>query len=71
MNINDMLKHQMETASMLYMVLKDGDFETLHRYPHKDSDQVKDMLKDYRFVDIRLGIPRFERKVKRNAAKTA
>jgi len=56
---------------MLYMVLKDGDFETLHRYPHKDSDQVKDMLKDYRYVDTRIGIPRFEKKAKKNAAKTA
>ena len=71
MNINDMLKHQMETASMLYMVLKDGDMETLYRYPHKDADQVMLMLKDYRYVDTRIGIPRFEKKAKKNVAKTA
>ena len=71
MNINDMLKHQMETASMLYMVLKDGDMETLYRYPHKDADQVMLMLKDYRYLDTRIGIPRFEKKAKKNAAKTA
>lgn len=71
MNINDMLKHQIDTASMLFMVLKDGDMETLYRYPHKDADQVKVMLKDYRYIDTRIGIPRFEKKAKKNAAKTA
>jgi len=60
-----------EQASMLYVVLKEGDFETLHRYKHEEKNQVIDMLKDYRYLDTRIGIPRFERKVKKNAAKTA
>jgi hypothetical protein len=60
-----------ERASMLYVVLKEGDFETLHRYKHEEKNQVIDMLKDYQYLDTRIGIPRFERKAKRNAAKTA
>jgi hypothetical protein len=60
-----------ERASMLYVVLKEGDFETLHRYKHEEKNQVIDMLKEYRYLDTRIGIPRFERKAKRNAAKTA
>lgn len=60
-----------EKASMLYVVLKEGNFETLHRYKHEEKNQVIDMLKDYRYLDTRIGIPRFERKAKRNATKTA
>jgi len=60
-----------EQASMLYVVLKEGDFETLNRYKHEEKKQVIDMLKDYKYLDTRIGIPRFERKAKRNAAKTA
>jgi hypothetical protein len=61
---------EQENASMLYMVLKDGDFETLHRRSHEEKAAVIDMLKDYKYLDTRIGIPRFEKKVKRNAAKT-
>jgi len=60
-----------EQASMLYVVLKEGDFETLNRFKHEEKKQVIDMLKDYKYLDTRIGIPRFERKAKRNAAKTA
>jgi hypothetical protein len=59
-----------ENSSMLYMVLKEGDFETLHRRKHEDIDSVIDLLKDYKYLDTRIGIPRFEKKAKRNAAKT-
>jgi len=62
---------EQENSSMLYMVLKDKDFETLHRRKHVEKDQVIDMLKDYRYLDTKLGIPRFEKKAKRNVAKTA
>jgi hypothetical protein len=59
-----------EKSSMLYMVLKDGDFETLHRRTHEEKAAVIDMLKEYKYLDTRIGIPRFEKKAKRNAAKT-
>ncbi len=62
---------EQENASMLYMVLKDGDFETLHRRKNQEKNQVIKMLKDYKYLDTRLGIPRFEKKVKRNAVKTS
>jgi hypothetical protein len=61
---------EQENASMLYMVLKDGDFETLHRRHHDEKVAVIDMLKEYKYLDTRIGIPRFEKKAKRNAAKT-
>jgi hypothetical protein len=57
-----------EKSSMLYMVLKDGEFETLYRRSHDEKSQVIDMLKDYKYLDTRIGIPRFEKKVKRNAS---
>jgi len=60
-----------EKSSMLYMVLKDGDFETLHRRKHEEKSAVINMLKDYKYLDTRIGIPRFEKKAKRNAAKTS
>lgn len=43
-----------EKASMLYVVLKEGNFETLHRYKHEEKNQVIDMLKDYRYLDTRI-----------------
>jgi len=60
-----------ENVSMLYMVLKDGDFETLHRRSHDEKSKVIEMLKEYKYLDTRIGIPRFEKKAKRNAAKTS
>jgi hypothetical protein len=73
MDLNELFRKQIEEerVSMLYVVLKEGDFETLYRYKHQEKNQVIDMLKDYRYLDTRIGIPRFERKAKRNAAKTA
>jgi hypothetical protein len=72
-NLEKLFQQQIEqeNASMLYMVLKDGDFETLHRRKHQEKDQVVSMLKDYKYLNTKLGIPRFEKKVKRNAAKTS
>lgn len=73
MDLNELFRKQIEEerVSMLYMVLKEGDFETLYRYKNEEKNQVIDMLKDYRYIDTRISIPRFERKAKRNAAKTA
>jgi len=73
MDLNELFRKQIEEerVSMLYMVLKEGDFETLYRYKNEEKNQVIDMLKDYRYLDTRISIPRFERKAKRNAAKTA
>lgn len=73
MDLVELFRKQIEEerVSMLYMVLKEGDFETLYRYTHEEKSQVIDMLKDYRYLDTRIGIPRFERKAKRNATKTA
>lgn len=72
MDLEKLFKKQIEEekSSMLYMVLKDGDFETLHRRTHEEKAAVIDMLKEYKYLDTRIGIPRFEKKAKRNAAKT-
>jgi CRISPR/Cas system CMR-associated protein Cmr1 (group 7 of RAMP superfamily) len=72
MKLNDIFNSQIEeNSSMLYVVLKEGDHECLYRYKIADKDNIVDSLKDYKYVDTRLGIPRFEKKAKRNAAKTA
>jgi CRISPR/Cas system CMR-associated protein Cmr1 (group 7 of RAMP superfamily) len=72
MKLDDIFNNQIEeNSSMLYVVLKEGDHECLYRYKIADKDSVVKSLKDYKYVDTRLGIPRFEKKAKRNAAKTA
>jgi hypothetical protein len=58
-----------ENLSMLYVVLKEGDHECLYRYKIEDKDNILQSLKDYKYVDTRLGIARFEKKTKKNAAK--
>jgi hypothetical protein len=73
MDIRTLFKTQIEEekCSMLYFVLKEGQRECLQRYEHDDADLAVAVLKDFKYLDTRLGIPRFERKAKRNAAKTA
>jgi hypothetical protein len=72
MDLEELFRKQLdeEKSSMLYMVLKDGDFETLHRQSPNEKSEVLNMLKDYKYLDTRIGIPRFEKKAKRNASKT-
>lgn len=60
-----------ERATMIYFVLKDGDHECLQRYPHEETDNIIDVLKGCKYIDKKMGIPYFEKKVKKNAAKTA
>jgi hypothetical protein len=71
-DLDELFRKQIEEekSSMLYMVLKDGEFETLHRRKHEEKSAVIDMLKEYKYLDTRIGIPRFEKKAKRNATKT-
>lgn len=73
MDIKKLFKTQMEVekCSMLYFVLKEGQRECLQRYEHTDVDLAIAVLKDCKYLDTRIGIPRFERKVKKNAIKTA
>jgi hypothetical protein len=73
MNLNDLFKKQIEEehAVMLYFVLKEGDRECLQRYKHEEKESVIALLKDCKYIDTRIGIPRFERKAKSNVAKTS
>jgi hypothetical protein len=72
MDIQKLFKKQMEEekCSMLYFVLKDGVRECLQRYEHQNIDLAISLLKDCKYLDTQLGIPRFERKAKRNVTKT-
>jgi hypothetical protein len=60
-----------ERATMIYFVLKDGDHECLQRHAHEKTDDIVGMLKTCKYIDTKMGIPYFEKKVKKNAAKTA
>ena len=72
MRLVDVFNQQIkENSSMLYVVLKEGDHECLYRYRISEKDSIVKSLKDYKYIDTRLGIARFEKQAKRNAAKTS
>lgn len=73
MDIKELIRHQIEEekSSMIYVVLKDSDKECLFRYKHDEKENLIETLKNYKYLDTRLGIPRFEKKAKRNVTKTA
>jgi len=60
--IREMLRKQIdeENVSMLYFVLKRSTHECLERYPTKDIEHVVDLLKNYRYLDTKFNIARFE-----------
>jgi len=72
MDIQKLFEKQIEEekCSMLYFVLKDGERECLQRYEHHNIDLAISLLKDCKYLDTQLEIPRFERKAKRNVTKT-
>jgi hypothetical protein len=72
-DLNELFRKQIEEekASMLYFVLREGNLECLQRYKHEEKDQVIDMLKSCKYTGTKLEIPYFEKKAKRNAAKTS
>jgi len=72
MNLNKLFDDQInQGASMLYFVLKEGEFECLQRYKIEEKSSVIDLLKNCKYLDTKIGIPRFEKKAKKNASNTA